>query len=130
MPADTITAADREAATGLLAFLQPHIIAAWHASPEAGPKSAVVAGYLDHAVDALRVEGVPRRPGRVGVGIYGRLVVLDALARRGEDDLAQVFRYCDPGVIPVMLCAGTHVAMVYLHPMPAEVVTVGRGGDA
>lgn len=124
-----ITAAEKAAAERLEAHLRPAIVAAWHRSPEAGPRAAVVAGYFDHAAEVMRVS-MPSRPGRVGVGIYSRLEVLTALARAGEPELAEAFRYCEPGVIPVMLCAGSHIAMVYLHLAPADAATVGPGGDA
>jgi hypothetical protein len=125
-----LTAAEKAAAEALEARLRSSVVAAWHGSPEAGPRTAVVAGYFDHAAELMCDDRSPARPGRVGVGIYSRLDVLAALARAGEPELAEVFRYCEPGVIPVMLCAGSHVAMVYLHLAPADAATVGAGGDA
>ena len=122
------TAAEKSAAERLEAHLRPHIVAAWHTSREAGPRAAVVAGYFDHAAEVMGLP-IPARPGRVGVGIYSRLDVLTALTRAGENELVEVFRYTEPGVIPVLLCAGSHIAMVYLHPAP-DGVTVGAGGDA
>ena len=124
-----ITEAEKSAAETLEAHLRPHVVAAWHRSPEAGPRAAMVAGYFDHAAEVMRAP-LPSRPGRVGVGIYNRLDVLNALVYAGETELAEVFRYCEPGVIPVMLCAGSHIAMVYLYPAPEGTVTVGARGDA
>ena len=123
-----LTAAEKAAAEALEARLRSSVVAAWHGSPEAGPRAAVVAGYFDHAAEVMGLP-IPARPGRVGVGIYSRLDVLTALTRAGENELVEVFRYTEPGVIPVLLCAGSHIAMVYLHPAP-DSVTVGAGGDA
>lgn len=124
-----ITVAERAAAHSLEAALRPRVVAAWHASPEAGPRYAVVAGYTDHAAETLRAP-IPAAPGRVGVGVYPRLVVLTALTRLGEDELANDLRYCPAEAFPVLLCAGTHLVLVCMHPAPEGVAPIAAGGDA
>jgi hypothetical protein len=128
MDNSTPTLAERARAEALEAWLRPAVVQCWHEATLPKARSAVVAGYTDHVAKVLRFQHPPA-PGRCGVGIYDRLVVLGALTRLGEDELAAGFRNCTPDVIPVMLCAGTHVAMVYLSPAPLG-ATVGKGGDA
>jgi hypothetical protein len=127
-----ITESERRAAEALESRLRARIVTAWHSLPETGPRSrpraAAVAGYVDHAAEMLG-EAPPQTLGQVGVAVYSRLVVLEALTRTGNDELAEAFRYCEPGVIPVMLCAGSHVAMVYLHPAPSG-TAAAKGGTA
>ncbi len=129
MDTSTATDAEKRAAEELESALRQSIVALWHTSPKAGPRTCVVAGYFDHAAEFLRVGAEPR-PGQLGAIIVERFEVLGALLRDGQDELANAFRYCEPGVIPVCLCAGTHVVMVYLHRAPEGAATIGRGGDA
>lgn len=121
--------AERAAAARLEELLRPHVVRAWHSSEKRGPRYAVVAGYFDHARELLRVEGLPAKPGALGVGIYERLAVLDAIRRAGDAEMERLLRYCPADAIPVLLCAGTHACFVTLTPAP-EGAVVARGGDA
>ena len=126
---DEVTDAERAAAEGLEAALRPAIVAAWHASPGRGPGAAIVAGYADHI--SLRLErdlgGID--PNAVIVCVTHRHAVADALLLADEYELAAALGHCDPEAIPVMLCARSHVAMVYLHRAPSG-ATVVKGGRA
>jgi len=124
-----VTEAEKNAAANLEAHLRPHVVAAWHTMTKSKAEHAIVAGYFDHAAELMgAVPGA--RPGAIGTAVCKRTAVLDALWRTDNVELIEPFLHIESDVIPVMLCAGTHVVMVYLHPAPADAVTVGLGGDA